>query len=173
MKTMKRGVALTLASFAPMIAGALGPRDGFDARLLAAHNRERAAAGVPALVWDAALAAEARAAALRIARTGIFDHADEPGSRLSGRGENLWEGTSGRYALEEMAGDWAAEKQDFHPGVFPRVSRSGDLGAVGHYTQMIWRGTTRVGCALADDGRDEILVCRYAAPGNVMGERPI
>ncbi len=170
---MGRGVALTLVSLTPLIAGALSPRDSFDARMLAAHNRERAAVGVPALVWDAELAAEARASALRIARTGIFDHGDEPMSRLSGRGENLWEGTSGRYALEEMTGYWAAEKQDFRPGVFPRISRSGDLGAVGHYTQMVWRGTTRVGCALADDGRDEILVCRYAAPGNVMGERPI
>lgn len=170
---IKRGVALTFISLMPLLAGNIGSRDAFDARMLAAHNRERAAIGVPPLAWDPALAAEARAVAARIARTGVFDHGDAGPSRASGRGENLWEGTRGRYTLEDMTDFWAAEKADFRAGVFPRVSRSGDLGAVGHYSQMIWRTTSHIGCALASDGTDDILVCRYATPGNVIGERPI
>jgi hypothetical protein len=161
---------MALAGVMPVLSGNLDHQSNVAARLLAAHNRERAAVGAPELAWDDALAVEARAAAQRIARTGSFDHG---GPRLSGRGENLWEGTRGAYAPEEMTGLWAAEKADFQHGVFPQVSRSRNLAAVGHYTQMIWRGTKRVGCALADDGRDDILVCRYAAPGNITGERPI
>jgi len=41
---------------------------------------------------------------------------------------------------------------------------------VGHYTQMIWRNTTEVGCAVAERDDRQILVCRYSPPGNVRGE---
>lgn len=88
-------------------------------------------------------------------------------------GENLWAGTRGTYSPEEMVGLWIAEKADFTPGMFPNVSKSRDFTAVGHYTQVIWRATERVGCAIADNGREEFLVCRYARPGNVVGERAI
>lgn len=173
MRGFRVGAALALASSAPLLQANVDRLDGFADRALAAHNRERASVGVPAVAWDEALAGEALARARQIARTGRFEHANERVSPISGRGENLWEGTTGRYALEEMISGWSEERADFVPGVFPNVSRSHDLGEVAHYTQMVWRGTTRIGCAVADDGRQEILVCRYVAPGNVMGERPI
>jgi hypothetical protein len=43
---------------------------------------------------------------------------------------------------------------------------------VGHYTQLVWRATTQVGCASASSEREDILVCRYAEAGNYRGERP-
>ena len=81
-------------------------------------------------------------------------------------------GTAGAYTLEQMAGSWAGEKRDFVPGVFPDVSRSHNWHAVGHYTQMIWKNTTGVGCALATGRAWDVLVCRYDPPGNYMGEAP-
>ena len=54
----------------------------------------------------------------------------------------------------------------------PDNSRTGDLEDVGHYTQLMWRDTDRVGCAVEANGEYDILVCRYAAAGNVIGERP-
>ena len=68
-----------------------------------------------------------------------------------------------------MVGLWVAEK----PRVFPNNSRSGDVENVGHYTQLIWSETTQVGCSMTRGRREEFLVCRYSAPGNVMGQRPI
>ena len=75
------------------------------------------------------------------------------------------------FAIEEMVGSWAAEKALFVPGTVPNVSRSGHFGDVGHYTQMIWRTTMRVGCALHRGRSDDYLICRYSPPGNVVGAR--
>ncbi|HEU4969807.1 CAP domain-containing protein [Sphingomonas sp.] len=159
---------LALAAAMPCLTGGIDRTSALDARLLAAHNRERAGLGVPVLGWDAGLAQDAKAWAAQLARSGQLAHASNTDS-----GENLWAGTSGRYAPEEMVGLWLAEKADFRPGIFPNVSKSRNLAAVGHYTQMVWRTTERVGCAIADNGREEFLVCRYARAGNVIGERPI
>ena len=72
-----------------------------------------------------------------------------------------------------MTRAWADEKRSFRPGVFPHNSSTGSWHDVGHYTQMIWRDTREVGCALAGGTQEDVLVCRYAAAGNVMGESPI
>ena len=77
-----------------------------------------------------------------------------------------------RTGPETMVGQWVAEKHDFKPGVFPNNSISGDLNRVGHYTQLMWRNSRAVGCAVAQGGEADFLVCRYSAGGNVIGERP-
>lgn len=142
--------------------------DNLEARLLAAHNRERAAVGVPALVWDPALAASAAVYGPQLAAMGRLQHSPREGR--AGQGENLWLGTRGAYTLEEMVGSWAGEKRIFRPGIFPNVSTSGNWSDVAHYTQMIWRGTTRVGCAVQRSAQWDFLICRYAPQGNVVGQ---
>lgn len=142
----------------------------FPSRILAAHNRERAAVGVPPLVWDNALGTAAAAYAQQMAFTGIFEHSDRTQRR--GIGENLWYGTHGAYSVETMVGAWASEKRYFAPGIFPAVSRTGNWIDVAHYTQMIWPTTQRIGCALASTARMDYLVCRYAPAGNIDG-RPV
>jgi hypothetical protein len=72
-----------------------------------------------------------------------------------------------------MVGLWIAEKGHFKPGVFPDNSRTGDVRDVSHYTQVIWARTNEVGCAIASNMREDILVCRYKQPGNVLMQRPI
>ena len=143
---------------------------GFPARILAAHNPERARAGVPPLVWDNALGTAAANYATQMAMSGRFAHSDR--SLRRGTGENLWMGTRGAFSVETMVGGWASEKRFFTPGVFPNNSRTGNWEDVGHYTQMIWPTTTRVGCALASTQRIDYLVCRYAGAGNIDG-RPV
>ncbi|HEX8625263.1 MAG TPA: CAP domain-containing protein [Allosphingosinicella sp.] len=161
--------ALVLAS--PILVGGTGRLTSLDERLLAAHNRERGAAGVPALAWDPVLAAEARAWGEALAASGEFEHAPD-GDEEDPQGENLWAGTRGAYAPEEMVGGWIEEKKNFRPGRFPDNSLTGSLEDVGHYTQLMWRESDRVGCALAAGAEEEVLVCRYRTAGNVVGERP-
>jgi len=104
-----------------------------------------------------------------MAATGRFEHSDR--RTRPGIGENIWFGTHGRYSVEAMVGAWAAEKRLFVPGIYPNVSRTGNWADVPHYTQMIWRTTQRVGCAVAATPRLDYLVCRYSPKGNIDGRR--
>jgi hypothetical protein len=142
---------------------------GVAQRLLAAHNFERRAMGVQPLTWDPALAGGAAAYARQLAATGTFQHSDRRFRR--GIGENLWTGTRGAFSPEWMIGNWASEKRWYQAGTFPNVSRTGRWNQVGHYTQIIWRGTTKVGCAIATARGRDVLVCRYSPSGNVDGRR--
>ena len=165
--------AAALLCASPMLIGGLGPRQNFEERLLAAHNRERNTMGVEPLKWDPVLARTARDWARYLARTGKFEHSPDSPWYAEQEGENLWAGSVGYYQPESMVGLWVAEKREFKAGVFPNNSRSGDVEDVGHYTQLIWSRTGAVGCAL-EKGRDEdFLVCRYTSAGNVPGERPV
>lgn len=164
-------LSLALLLSSPLLMGGTTFRADFNQRLLAAHNAERAAIGVAPLQWDAKLAADARVWADELAASGRFEHSpDEPGTEPEG--ENLWAGTPRAFAPEAMVGLWAAEKKDYRPGIFPNISRSGDVENVGHYTQLIWRASGQVGCATAVGKHEEFLVCRYSQAGNVYGERP-
>ena len=134
------------------------------------HDRERARVGVGPVTWDDGLAASARGYAETMARTGRFEHAVQP-MDATRQGENLFTGTRDAYGYAEMLGYWAAEKKDFVNGPTPSFSRTGRWQDVGHYTQMIWSGSARVGCALASNATDDYLVCRYAPAGNVVGRK--
>lgn len=139
------------------------------ARLLALHNRERAERGIPPLSWSGRLAADAAAYGPALDRLGRLAHS--PRESRPGQGENLWMGTAGAFSLEEMIGGWAGEKRLFRAGLFPDVSRNGHWADVAHYAQMIWRDTREVGCALYRGRANDILICRYAPAGNVVGSR--
>jgi hypothetical protein len=141
----------------------------FGARIVALHNRLRWAAGVQPVTWDRALAAAADAYAARLASNGRWGHS--PQSQRPGQGENLWMGTHGAFSLDQMVGSWASERRLFRSGAFPWVSNTGSWGDVGHYTQMIWPGSTRVGCAVRSSASYDYMVCRYSPGGNVVGAR--
>lgn len=147
-----------------------------DARLrrvmLDMHNIARTAVRVPPLAWDEGLARDAAAYARDLARRGAFEHSKQPHGPAA-QGENLWTGTRGAYRYEEMAQHWIDERRDFVNRPVPDISRTGRFGDVAHYTQIIWATTTRVGCALASNRRDDVLVCRYSPAGNVRGRRAL
>ncbi len=145
----------------------------FDARLLAAHNLERAAMGAPPMRWNPALADAAGEWAERLAARRALVHSFSDPNDPDPQGENLWMGTRGYYTPEDMVGLWIAEKKHYRPGVFPAVSTTGRWVDIGHYTQVIWASSREVGCAVARNDEDGFLVCRYAEGGNVMGERPV
>lgn len=162
--------ALLLAIISPLLVGANSFSDNFEGRVLAAHNLERARLGIAPLAWDRKLVESAQRWADHLAASGRFEHAK--GGSWAPQGENLWAGTRGYYSPEAMVDAWVREKRHFRQGTFPNNSLTGDVEDVGHYTQLVWRETGRVGCARAASGSEDILVCRYLHAGNYIGERP-
>lgn len=164
-------LSILLAALAlPLSTGSIGLTSNFEARILSAHNAERAKLGVPPLSWDPDLVRSAQRWADHLASRQLFEHAPE--QVLGDEGENLWEGTRGYFAVDAMVDAWIREKRSFKPGIFPNNSVTGKVGDVGHYTQLMWRRSKRVGCALARGVGDDVLVCRYNEPGNYIGETP-
>ena len=131
--------------------------------MLAAHNRVRGGVGVPPLEWSAQLAAVAQQWASELAASGKFAH------RPKGRyGENLFEIHGARATPAEIVAAWAGEAKDYDAA--RNVCHTGKV--CGHYTQLVWRTTTNVGCGVARRGTREVWVCNYDPPGNWAGERP-
>jgi len=154
----------------------------FIKTILDIHNRERAAVGVPPLVWSDKLAADAKPWAEHLT---TLENTGQSNAHDLGQLGNLHEGESvAEYPhfmmlnkpLGQMAEAWVAEKKDYHAG---EVLTEDNFQPIGHYTQMVWKTTTQVGCAAAyaaakageTTGKD-ILVCRYIPQGNYIGQAP-
>jgi hypothetical protein len=132
------------------------------------HNAFRSALHLPSLVWSADLASDALVWATKLARIDKGQH--DPNVRGK-EGENIWWGSTGAFSSGDMVDFWGSEREQFAYGVFPDC-RTSSSAVVGHYTQIIWKNTQAVGCALVSNGKMDYLVCRYSAPGNIMGEKP-
>ncbi|KAG9123073.1 hypothetical protein FRC07_000267, partial [Ceratobasidium sp. 392] len=123
---------------------------------LDAHNKERAGHGAQALVWDDGLSSSAQAWANQCK----FQHSQS--------GENLAAGT-GNPSIATAIGWWNAERKDYDPSN-PQPS---------HWTQVVWKNTKKIGCALAKcpsgtifNAASNYYVCHYSPPGNVIGRFP-
>lgn len=162
-----RWTIAAIAMLACSPAAAQAPDRSLAARLLAIHNAERARVGAPPLAWSDRLAADAAAYAPRLIALGDLEHSSNE-SRPDA-GENLAMGTLGHYSPEALTQLWVDEKSGFPGGVYPEPDEE-DWSDIGHYTQMVWSGTTHVGCATVASRRDLYLVCRYSPAGNVIGE---
>lgn len=137
----------------------------FQAEILAAHNNERRLLGIPDLKWSADLADEAKDWADELASTGQMKHDSQ-----RKHGENLFFNGAGRRTPAQMVQGWLDEKQYYRPGAaMPNVSTTGNWMHVGHYTAVVWSGTSEVGCAVGRGKSSDFLVCRYNPPGNVQG----
>ncbi|WP_421991386.1 CAP domain-containing protein [Qipengyuania sp.] len=139
------------------------------ARILRTHNQEREALRLKPLKWNVHLEREAREWAQHLSHQGVLQHADQ-GTR-NRTGENLWMGTAGHWSVETMVGMFIAEKQYYRHAHFPNISKTGNWADVGHYTQIVWRETKEVGCAVVTARGNDVLVCRYWPAGNVWGQK--
>ena len=139
-------------------------------RVLAIHNSERARLGLPPLRWNPVLARDAGQWARELAVRGVAQHS--AAASRSGHGENLWMGTAGTWNTQDMLEMFLDERRYFRAAAFPYVSLTGDWTDVGHYSQIVWRDTREIGCAVDTGKGMDVLVCRYFPAGNVMGQSP-
>ncbi|XP_043946499.1 peptidase inhibitor R3HDML [Protopterus annectens] len=153
--------------------------------ILEYHNNVRSqvfppAANMEYMVWDDRLAKSAEAWAVKC----IWDHG--PPQVMRYLGQNLAV-RSGRYrSVVDLVKSWHDEKlyysfpypQECNPSCPNKCSGS----VCGHYTQMVWAMTNRIGCAVHNCynmnvwgstwRRAVYLVCNYAIKGNWIGEAP-
>ena len=129
--------------------------------IVAAHNKVRAAVGVPPLQWSDPIAKTAQRWANRLARNGCkLTH-----STNNRYGENLF-AASAAVSPEHVVDNWASERADYN------YARNKCRSVCGHYTQIVWAKSTRLGCASARCGNGVVWVCNYDPPGNFVGEKP-
>jgi pathogenesis-related protein 1 len=152
------------------------------AGITAAHNQARAmvnttgvaGGALPALAWDGALAATAAAWVARCQdadANGLVDHNPD---RSTGHpfyvGENIYASTGTASGADAVAA-WVGEAASYH-----YATNTCDGGAsCGHYTQVVWRGTQKVGCARGACPAlrfPSTIVCDYGPGGNVNGQPP-
>ncbi|KAI9789294.1 MAG: hypothetical protein M1833_002436 [Piccolia ochrophora] len=152
-----------LASFKSAITtynGVTGPivRDA-----LKTHRNERARHGLPPLLWDNEIAKAASDHASKCK----FVHFTPPG-----QGQNIIAGVANMSEIVKM---WSYEEEPnyrWYGSEPPEVSDDA-FTKFGHYSQVNWKGTVRIGCAVADcssnlvSGQwDSFGVCNYADAGN-------
>ena len=138
-----------------------GPPISLAHDLLSAHNDVRARVGDPPLTWSASLAARAQDWANTLISSRTFGH--RPNNRF---GENLYTITGGAASPRQVVAAWADEARGYD------IRSNACAGQCGHYTQIVWRATRQVGCAVASDVERQVWVCEYDPPGNVIGYRP-
>jgi pathogenesis-related protein 1 len=139
------------------------------------HNQVRAAVvtatPLPALEWDASLAATAAAWVATctdtMAPAGLIDH--NP-NRSQGHpwyvGENVF-GGGGNVTAKQAVDLWAAEKANYN------YDNNTCNGVCGHYTQIVWRTSVKLGCAkgtCAGFTYPNSIVCNYGPGGNSGGK---
>lgn len=166
------------------------PLDSETGRLLGithAHNQARARApanpALPELTWSVEIAQVAQAYADKLAsRCSGLAHSSS--QERNGWGENLaWFGggvPAGAAATTVKM--WEDEVACYtygplHSGIGATCSQKcASSGGCGHYTQIVWRKTLRVGCGVADctsgSYRGSFWVCNYDPPGNYLGQYP-
>ena len=143
--------------------------------MTAEHNKVRDLVGVGPLIWDSALAAIARDWAETCtdnqSPTGLLDHNPGRSDGYPGYvGENIYASTGTATAIGAVM-SWASEKN-----YYDYESNTCAVGKVcGHYTQMVWSDTLRVGCGIALCPKlkyASTIVCNYSPGGNYPNQQP-
>ncbi|XP_073157956.1 pathogenesis-related protein PR-1 [Henckelia pumila] len=133
-------------------------------QFLGPQNAARAVLRLPPLVWDAKLANYAAWYANQRRVDCALQHSNGP------YGENIFWGSGNAWTPVQASNAWVAERQGYK-----YRSNSCAYGMeCGHYTQIVWRDTTRIGCArvVCHGGRGVFMTCNYDPPGNYIGEKP-
>ncbi|KAK9144010.1 hypothetical protein Syun_013410 [Stephania yunnanensis] len=128
------------------------------------HNMVRKQHNEPPLAWNKTLMWYARAYAKKRVGDCEMTHSSGP------YGENIYWGSEfDRHSATDAVRAWAGEATDYNKG--SNECAQGKM--CGHYTQMVWKDSTSVGCArarCADGGA--FVICSYDPPGNYVGESP-
>jgi hypothetical protein len=138
------------------------------------HNAARANHGAGEMTWCTECEANARIAAERC----VFEHFLPQGVS---EGQNLFTVSGNSFNVTAgITESWYKAELPFMNGHYGEPQIPDDVfHQVGHFTQVVWKGTTSVGCFSKDCGTNmevngqvgselnKFTVCNYLPPGNV------
>ncbi|XP_013397582.1 serotriflin [Lingula anatina] len=151
-----------------------------EAAILKRHNEMRrsvspSASNMRSMVWDNDLALIAK----RWANKCEWRHGNiKQGTPYANDylGQNLYSSTHPPSTTVEPMNSWFAEKKDYS---YARdTCKPGEI--CGHYTQLVWANSYRLGCAFKECRRNSPFgtskwyysVCNYYPGGNIIGRKP-
>lgn len=116
------------------------------------HNEYRARHDTPPLVWSNALQASAQSWVDNCK----FEHSS------AAYGENL---ALGHPSIDAAIQAWYNELKNYN------YASPGFSYNTGHFTQVIWKNSQRLGCALGNcPNMMNLWICQYDPPGNYRGQ---
>ncbi|MBD2518829.1 secretion protein [Nostoc sp. FACHB-973] len=140
------------------------------------HNTYRATHKSPNITISDSLNSSAQAWAEKIASSGEFEHS----TNRNNVGENIYASYSTQSTVDPTTlgntavKEWYDEIKDYN------YANPGFSSETGHFTQVVWKGSTQLGCGAAQgtatiEGTNYnafYVVCQYAPAGNVQGQFP-
>ena len=152
------------------------------ARVLSSHNYVRRKYNLPPLKWSNQLANYSQEWANHLGRGNqcqMFHRSGNPpfGENLYISSAEVWREDNGRevdrkispVTIADVVNAWASEEK-FYNYQQNRCQRGQQCG---HYTQIVWKDTREVGCAMkVCPDKSQTWVCSYNPPGNYVGFRP-
>ncbi|XP_052062033.1 GLIPR1-like protein 1 [Mytilus californianus] len=148
--------------------------------ILQLHNDARnsvqpSASNMQQMTWSNELASVAQTYANKC----VWSHNSARSSQASSFyyvGENIYVTTSSYGYLDSGVASWVNEKKDYD------YASNSCSGVCGHYTQVVWADSTKLGCAVGSCAtmtnlpsyfkNVKFLVCNYGPGGNYNGVKP-
>ncbi|KAH8271718.1 hypothetical protein KR044_001672, partial [Drosophila immigrans] len=131
----------------------------FEQEVLNAHNKYRAIHRAPPLVLNAELSKLASQWARHLLATNRMEH--RPNNKY---GENIYWASGGNRNGVDAVKSWYNEikQYNFNNPTFQKNT--------GHFTQVVWKSSQKLGVGFARRGDILFVVCNYDPPGNYMNE---
>src|SRR5688572_8847703 len=157
------------AQIAPAATGSAVTKEDAQ-KALDFHNKVRKDVGVRGLEWSPEVAAFAQLWANKLAAEGCkLEHRPASGKWAQMYGENIYFGTAKGLSAGDASKAWYAEIKDYSGEKLMMKN----FVKVAHYTQMVWRTTTKLGMGKSTcPSGATIIVANYSPLGNYMGQKP-
>ncbi|XP_053356852.1 glioma pathogenesis-related protein 1b isoform X2 [Clarias gariepinus] len=190
MDPLSRVLLLCLSVLLPALPGARAfllpdiSEPDFIRRCVMAHNTQRSrvqppAANMRSMSWDASLARGARSWArhCKASHNPVLKQESLAHPAFRHVGENIWLGAPySAFKIESAINSWNREGADY------TIGNNSCAKVCGHYTQLMWATSYKVGCAVhvcsrgiedfSNNPQSTIFVCNYGDAGNVFGVTP-
>ncbi|MCF8231911.1 MAG: hypothetical protein K9J27_06940 [Bacteroidales bacterium] len=172
-----QGFVFIIISVFPLLLHAQKARVAHEEEITAfldLHNQFRTGVGVDSLQWSNELAEYAREWAGVLAKEYGCNirHRPRHGKYTQQYGENIYIMWGGEPEVKDVLQSWGEEKVYYNGEPIGNIKSD---HTTGHYTQIVWNETKRVGCARVKCNKNRgtyIWVCNYDPPGNWVGEKP-